>query len=337
MLCLCAQKLNMVAQSMASLQLGLNAKLTATLPGVLVAARIDAKAALSAAAALTAQLPNLSVQLGPMQSAAAAAGALMTIRAGLGINPLDVKAAAELKALAQSTAAHAGILAKLPLPSMSAAMTLQAVINAILQAKAELGINLLSPTASAELAAAASAAVGVNAALAGAAPSLNAMIALALALKLPQLALGIQVGSPAGASQLSASLAMMASLKLPSIALDIPRVSMLITVAQLVASTKMALGIDLTAKGAGPALALALKALFSLNLPKLHMGPALSLSGLKAAMAITVPVTLPQITAGPLPSFTGLSMLASLVASMKAAFGVDLLAKVPCGAICPVG
>jgi hypothetical protein len=335
MLCLCSQKLNNLAQALASLQLGFGAKLSATLPGILIAAKIDLKAALAAAAAFSVQLPGLN--LGALQAAAAAAGAVMSIRTGLGINLLDLKMAAELKSLAESVAAHAGLLAGLPLPRLALMMDLQAVLSAILQAKAELGINLLGPTASAELAAAASGALAVNAALGGAAGSLSAMIALALALKGLQMSLGLQLGSPGAAAQLSAALALMASLKLPSISLNLPKIGLLIMAAQLAASAKLALGIDLTAAGAGAALALALKALLSLSLPKLALGAALNFSGLKAALGLQAGLALPALTIGVMPDFTGLSALASLAASVKLGFGIDLLAKIPCGALCPVG
>ncbi len=344
MICLCSLRLAQLGPALASLSASaaLTASLSAQLPRLQLAANLALLPQLPHLPALNVNLPAISLGSGAAAALQSSAAALASVRAALGINLLDAHASLALNELAASVTANAAAL-RLPSLSLSALASLTAAASAVLAARLSLGLNLLDAKAVASFVTGLPAPAAMATSTIGPLlmARLNAVIGLALAVKAAQLSFGINLGDPAGPSQLAAALQAMASLQLPALAISLPRLNLVLAAAQAVLTVKAAFGLDLGSPAAAGPLAQLMLQLSGLRLPALPL-PVINLSGLKLALGLDLQPLLNidlsplSLALGSMPSFQGLSMIASLTASVRAAFGLNLLAHVGCGPQCPL-
>lgn len=348
MLCLCKNKVAEANHLMASLNTAFAGNLNfdvSLLPKINLALALALDLdVLPHLPPLVASLPAMSLAAGTPSAGAMSSLALAVLqfRAAFGINLFDLKAQAQLDLLAKSL----GHLSALQLPSLSLGlmMNLSLALSAMLNAKLALKLKLFDDL-SLKLGQALAPLTALPPWMLSVGPislALGKLINLALVIQAAKLAFGLDLGAPGAAARLGAALSAMASLRLPSLAIALPKLQLLLAALQLQASLKAALGVNVAANlgAAKSGLASALAVMASVRLPQL---PSLSVSlgGLKLALglpplALKLDLSPLSMALGGMPSFSGLTAVASLALALKANLGLDLVAKVPCSAICPV-
>jgi hypothetical protein len=349
MLCVCTNELKKASNLLSAL----NAALPSVSVNLDLLPRLNLALALALDLDVLPRLPNLIAQLPTMTIATGApaasalavpALALVQFRAAFGINLLDLKAQPQLDLLAKM---NTEALNALP-PANTSLLSLQMALSAILTARVALNLNLLDDINAmekleAKLAPLATLPPALTLGSAPVALALNKLINLARVVQAARLQFGIDLNSPQGPSRLGAALATMANLRLPALAIQWPKLNLALAALQLNATMKAALGVQLTDPAARSAIASSLALLSSLRLPRLQLPTlALSLPALKLALglpplALKLDLSPLNTTLGSMPNFTGLSVVASLALALRLNFGINLIAKVPCGAICPFG
>ena len=155
---------------------------------------------------------------------------------------------------------------------------------------------------------------------------------------------GVNLGTPQGPSALMAALAPMTQLQLPQIALNLPKLNLALLAIKVEMMLNQALNLSLLDAGTPKKLADALNVFTNMQLPSLKLPrPHFNLAGLQLAMqlppaALNMDLSSLSTALGAMPQYAGLNMIASLVLAVKAAFGLNLVANVGCGAGgCPLG
>ena len=346
MFCFCSQKVAALNQVMLGLHTNFKLNLRLDLPKLNLLVALPKIALAMKLPNLNIKIPDIRIPLGPGATALQSAGStLMHLRMALGINLLDLKMMPQLEMLAASLAANQPSLLRLPSISITPLLDLMLVASLVLNAKANLNLKLLDDVkATAELGkiAESMAMVDANVGDFSVPPKLKSALGFALALKAAMISMGLNINDPKGPSQLAAHLNTMLQIKLPALQLNLPRINLLLTLAKAHLMAKEAFGIDLMDPKAATKLALRLEPLqllMKLQLPKIRIKPPhLDIGGLDLQMLLNADLSGLSTSLGSMPNFSGISLIASLVASIKAAFGIDLIAKVGCGTgACPLG
>jgi hypothetical protein len=294
------------------------------------------------------RLPEFGMSLAlrsKLQAVATVAGALSSLRFGLGITPRN--AGVLLPSLAASLNANGAALAALPVPTLAPLQAAAELAVCVQTARLGLGMNLLTRRGQAAFRAALAAALSVGPpAPSGAtalsvglsAPSGSAavLLELAVAVHAVQTGFGINLLLPGGVARLNAALALLASVKLPSLSLNLPGLANVLALAGALLAIKMSLGLDLRLPGAAAKLSAILSLLVSLKLPSLPP-PGGSLA-LLAGMDLTALASLDLgglHLPAPALGLASYSLIGSLAAAVHASFGINLVASAGCP-ICTV-
>jgi hypothetical protein len=333
---LTALSLKLGALSAAAQLAGVSSEILLSLPGLPIPAL---SASISASA--VAQLGGLGL-------------AVQAAKSGLGVDLLASASVTmpRLNALAASISLHAPLLKALLAALENELAKLLPAVQA-LQAAQSLGVNLLLPSASIQLAGLAAQAARLSISFPPMTPALAARLNLAAAIQIAHSRFGINLLLPGGMLKLQLALKALLALKLPSLLLEIPGLSPvalgnLSLLGALLAALK-ALGINLLAPGVAASLPQLLAPLLSLSLPPIPFPPLPSFSLALMAPAAALDLSASAVAAlqldllGPmlavqLPSFGAMASLAVALQMIAEGTGIKLAWAGPlaCSGSCPL-
>lgn len=293
----------------------------------------SASASLSSTASFAASLPPLPIHASFVATAAANLTAMQQINAALGVNVASTTTAVQLRMSLQSLRLHLNMLIpplQISPPKLALLLNLSSTLASIAQFQTSFGINLLAPTASAQIRAAVQARLAITA---PAAPSMPARAAARLA-AYAQLAAAAQAAG--GVSNLIPSMHVMAAIQVPPLSsLLMHQLSTLMALHQLNSQIQSVLGLSPLAANLSATIGLALQ-----PLPPLHESLMVTASLAAAAPVSAVPTATAQISALASMNLRALASLRipnlaplRLVAQFAAMSPVTSTAR--CGPECP--
>jgi hypothetical protein len=286
---------------------------------------------MSSTASLAASLPPIPIHLSLVASLAANLTAAEQISSTLGVNVASGSSASQVRMSLQSLSMHLNmVMAQIEIPPLQlvALLNLSSTLASISQFQSSCGINLLAPTASAQIRAA------LQARLAAPASTLSASATARLS-AYSQLAAAAQAAG--GPSNLIPSLQMMASLQLPQPSpLLMSQLSTLLTLQQMSSQIQSVLGLNPLAMNLSASVRLALQ-----PLPPLVESLTASLAASSPSAAPVSTTAAAQISALASMNLRALASLRipnlaplKLVAQFAATFPVTSTSR--CGPGCPI-
>jgi hypothetical protein len=293
---------------------------------------VTSSASMSAMASLAASLPPIPIHPLLVASLAENLTAAEQINSALGTNIASGTSTSQLRMSFQSLSTHLNmVMAQIQIPPLQlvALLNLSSTLASVSQFQSSFGINLLAPTASAQIRAALQARLA-----APAAPAVSASAAARLS-AYSQLAAAAQMAG--GPSNLIPSLQMMANLQLPQpSSLLMSQISTLLTLQQMSSQIQSVLGLNPLAMNLSASVRLALQPLSPLVE---SVSASLAASSTSAAPVSTTAAA--QISAVASMNLRALASLRipnlaplKLVAQFAATFPVTSTSR--CGPDCPV-
>lgn len=343
--CLCSQQITALGKNLAMMAPKLQVHPGLIPPTLRIAAAIN----LDLLPTIPPPIINVNLPKVPIGPAGLAKihGAGMTMaymKTAFGINLAGPNVALPLLELGKSVHQNAPLLTHLPTPAMQPMLGLMAVLAPILAIKATLNLDMFSINAPMMLGQKLAPLAQVYETIGEPSANLTNLMQLAMVIQAAQMQFGVNLGTPQGPTALMAAMLPMTQLQIPQIALNLPKLNLVLLAVKVEAMLNDLLGLSLLDPASPKKLADALNIFTDMKLPSIKLPrPLFNLSALQLAlqlppMALNVDMTPLSTALGSMPQFPGLNMIASLVMSVKAAFGLNLVANVGCGAGgCPMG